>query len=86
MKVSVQFHLLRLVNHILHDPLHSFEFWAHFRACPSRCDGLVQTCLLVRVCQKSISDCLGALGLSLGFELYGCKADVRVLQYIRRSQ
>lgn len=69
--------LFALVNHALHDALHSLERWAHFCACADWCDSIVQSCLLFGIGKGAILDRFRPFSFSIPFKLdVGCTSGV----------
>jgi hypothetical protein len=63
-------YLLRPIDHVLYNPLDTFELGTHFGTCSHGRNGIVQTCLLVRICQEAITDRLCSFLFAALLELY----------------
>ena len=62
-------YLLALVDHPLHNTLHSLECRAHLRACSDWRNSIVECGFLVWVCEKAVFDCFGAFSFSVSLQL-----------------
>lgn len=62
-------YLLALVDHPLHNTLHSFECRAHLSACSDWRNSIVERGFLVWVCKEAVFDCFSTFSLSVSLQL-----------------
>lgn len=64
-------YLFAFVNRPLHNTFDPLESRAHLRACPDWRDGIVQSRLLVRICEKTILDRSRTFTFTISLQLEG---------------